>query len=798
MAAADNPMVCPEYINEDSEVREKIELRNNVLVFGSGKLKHESLFFLFDTCESVVLYDPLQTPATSLPRKFLYFPSLDDALAKGPFQAILCLFSLHYEPWWLFTLAKVFKALSPNGTIYFTEDRGFRAIVDGRLEPEDDATSLEKSLHNASRRRRLSPYCSPWPPCLSASSYDVVYQVLSTVARPNKQSIYRLTRQYDAAKEPHCYLPWSDSVIKSHHRSALLKDVLDAATNVSTVTEIIVLTSFTKLRDLPDLIKLDDHQTRAVWNVVCVAAVRSVESVLLHLHHSRRREDTGKEFAEAFLQSSYLNLLRHFQSPIAAEIILGIARFGPHGRESTFIRHDLDPISFTEDDAGGAIRSQLCVRFARPKFYTDYIERVKNDNNYLFPVLAGRGICGLYLWLPDSDSKVVGVSDAVRCFVVDSDEHADLRKEYTDRQVPHCVYALNPGFVSGDEASLTELDEAPIGVCVIYLGTNVSDVPALLYVTPILLQLVFGPAALLEFALAEHEQARYKTILPILNELKEKAADLRDIAKYVENLKDHLDPHAWSVGRAELSELAQFLSSKFPEHSHEPHNKERNEILEIVSSYDYVAKRRAFVDRLKQVIHGSSAQWIGDLFAGCDAGMAADDHFRAAVLLKIISKNRLPVQWLTFAMPTQGSGVPDSTHLDELLLSYFDLREGTSPLEVLRAIVALKHEAPYSELGWRDSRLTVQLNLKEKESGTFPQLKALIARFGNDAVPTASENEENALKRGATTTALEIIKRAGLTVKMIEELPEMGIVKVGIEGAQGMRAGKYARPRKEP
>ena len=123
--AQKNPMVEPQYVNPQEL---NIPLKGNVLVFGSGQLTHEKLFFDLNSPTKLILYDPFQETCGNGISK--YSNKLDDALQEGPFDQVLCLFSLHYEPQWLFMLEKLFKALAINGEIIFAEDRGFRCILD--------------------------------------------------------------------------------------------------------------------------------------------------------------------------------------------------------------------------------------------------------------------------------------------------------------------------------------------------------------------------------------------------------------------------------------------------------------------------------------------------------------------------------------------------------------------------------------------------------------------------------------------------------------------------------------------
>ena len=299
-------MVEPHY---DCDLpKEKIRLSGRILVFGSGQLTHERRFFRFDKNADVVLYEPFpqrDSELLSVKKPPFCSNSLGKALAGRSFDAVLCLFSLHFEPQWLFTLEKILQKLKLHCAIYFAEDKGFRALLDNNssLEVHQNNKPNQKvgEIISTAFRNRETKVGAHWLPDISASDYGSVFEILSLVGERIEQQSHVLRRNYDAANEPNCYLPWNLDA-----NPALTADFLAefkaSLPQSGKVTEVVKITGFRKDRDLPNLHDVDSDLTRTVWHCISrraserIGKVRALPPAEKPNEASKHRELFAKTF----------------------------------------------------------------------------------------------------------------------------------------------------------------------------------------------------------------------------------------------------------------------------------------------------------------------------------------------------------------------------------------------------------------------------------------------------------------------------------------------------------------------
>ena len=548
MEASKNPMVEPQYL--DKIPKAKIVLAGKVLVFGSGQLTHERRFFDFSKVTEVVLYDPLRE--TSCPSLRCDHPphyyELNEALKHRMFDAVLCLFSLHYEPQWLFTLEKVLKHLKPRRTIYFAEDKGFRALLDNNssfevLQYNVPNKDLGEIISTAFRQRETKKGAH-WLPDISASDYDLVFEILSLVGERTERHCYTLERDYDAANEPNCYLPWNLDA-----NPALTLDFLvqlkGRLPQKRKVTEVVKITGFRKDRDFLDLHNVDNDLTRTVWHCVSRRASERIGKVRA-LAPAEKPEEASKhreQFAKTFLHTAYLNFFRHFGSIRTAEVVIGFhSNFGSDNvdHDLTFDPH-LPPCVFSSSDR------QLSMKYETPEFLARYISERKTaasgekQPKFVAHELCHRGTSGMFLWGPPQDScwwpdrkdtlsvrtyfsSLVDLREKPR-----SPENDELFNVFVKWHVPLCLYMLGSlGYANTTRDGLASKEKIA-AACVVYFFQNpdyssdpdvhfpvgynarlMDDVDVLIFAAHGIISPLAGLSAYLELA---HKEDLLQTIL---------------------------------------------------------------------------------------------------------------------------------------------------------------------------------------------------------------------------------------------------------------------------------------------
>jgi SAM-dependent methyltransferase len=548
-----NPMVEPQYVGRKPKA--DIRLAGKILIFGSGGLTHERLFFNFDKAKKITLYDPAHRTEPSLfGKKATYFDDLDKALRGGPFDTVLSLFSLHYEPQWLSTLEKLWTKLRKGGTIYFAEDRGFRALLDNNSSPE----VLEHDLKNGNWSRAILPafhqreveIAAPWYPDISASDYGLVFEILCLSGSRTETIRGELNRQFNPPSEPQCYLPW-----RKETNPALTDDCLttlkQALPKSGTVREVVVVRGFRKERDFPNVHDVNSDLGRTVWHLVTRHAAEQITKVRVppNAHHERETRDG---FARAFLHTAYLNVFRHFRCVGTAEIVLGFhTKVGVEQAEDglKFDPH-LPPCQFST--SGRMLR----LDFDPPPFLKKYmLSRQSNtETKYLAHELCERGLAGLLLWAPPEKfwpgrKDFLSRQDSLPKFQdIRSEFHdatkVDLARLCCDWGVPFCLYMLG-SFAHvrvADQQNASK--EKIVAACVVYFVHNelylndpdaplpndydfavLNSVPALMFTAPAVIDPLAGPSAYLELTFKEHFLEKKLQSVGLLSQAKQELTE---------------------------------------------------------------------------------------------------------------------------------------------------------------------------------------------------------------------------------------------------------------------------------
>ncbi len=499
-----NAMVAPDYQLADANLPERHHLSGTVFVFGAGQLAHERLFFSFDDAELVVLYDPFEAPA-DLPPNTVYFGDFDEALthAGKDLDAGLFLFSLHLEPQWLFYLARVFNRIRVEGQLFFAEDKGFRSLLDDGPRDETVVESLPTDLIGAVERlfrlrRTKRPF--PWRPDISASDYGLAFEVLSLFTGDRDIRRALLRRTYDPASEPACYLPWS---LGSSHGGARdkpygfvdsrsLEELSDLLSGLRVVTEVIQVSRLTKSRPMPNLMALDDDQTRAIWNVMGAHAARNIAAAQVPVpENTEDTESNVAAFTENFLRLAYLNIFRHFVTTTSCEIIVGMSRFLAKAATEANLAlniRELKPAVF-------ARKRTLGVTFKREPWYDAYIKRALDRGSFIATELWNRKEAAIYYW--PGKRSVRWLIDQVP--VIQVEKHESLLASYEKNEVPPCLYFVE---------SLSEETYAPLGAFVAYLDVTqpAGEAAAVIEMCRLLMPVLAGRSAYFEYQIMYREQ----------------------------------------------------------------------------------------------------------------------------------------------------------------------------------------------------------------------------------------------------------------------------------------------------
>jgi len=529
-------MVEPQYVRGKPK-KPVFHLSGNILIFGSGHLTHEKMLFGFRKPTRIVLYDPITKTDASFHPKAVYCESLDDALKGGKFENIVCLFSLHYEPQWLFTLERLLEKLEPKGTIYFAEDKGFRALLDNNsglqvIQLNRANGELGKIISAAFREREIE-LAAPWYPDISASDYDLVFEILSFVGERAAPRRFGLTRRYDPHNEPQCYLPWKSEANPAITDDWLIKFKQSLPTD-ATVHETIEITAFRKDRALPRLHNINSDPTRAIWHLVARHASERIGKVRAppDLQHDKARKARDR-FAKTFLHTAYLNYFRHFGSIGTAEIIIGFhSNFGTEkvATALTFDPH-LPPCTFSSNER------RLRMTFETPDFLARYIAGRQSRSQdgtqprYVAHELCDRGAAGVFLWGPPKRHWWPHREDVLpvknyHASLVDlraKDRSAEDTKLFdlcTEWGVPLCLYMLGSLGYTGSAGTAEITKEKIAAACVVYFIQNefyrsdpearppskyddahvMADVDALVFASPGLIIPLAGLSAYLELA----------------------------------------------------------------------------------------------------------------------------------------------------------------------------------------------------------------------------------------------------------------------------------------------------------
>jgi SAM-dependent methyltransferase len=300
-----NPMVEPIYL-ATSPSTDKIPLTGRVLIFGAGKMIHERNCFSFDKCSEVVLYDPYNKDWEDLEfipdgvrlTKLDRARSFTEILTENPFDCILALFSLHYESQWLFALEHIFNLLKKDGFIYFAEDYGFRAILDGNFKfinniseilPDfslEKAEKVKKQAQKVFRDRNTDDLSIPWYPDISASNYSLVFKILSFMGEMGEKRVFDFSQKINLKNDLDKFLPWKQDFcnpVLTKEFAEITHTTLAKENEDITVTEKIHIHQLKKNRDFPDIKNERCLNSKSIWDIVAYHACNNIAKVVIPL-----------------------------------------------------------------------------------------------------------------------------------------------------------------------------------------------------------------------------------------------------------------------------------------------------------------------------------------------------------------------------------------------------------------------------------------------------------------------------------------------------------------------------------
>lgn len=737
-----NTMVAPEYVGNPKS--EKIRLQGRVLIFGSGQLTHERLFFDFSSVTSVTTYDPFVEPVKCAEISTTdHHNDLKEPLRGDLFDAILCLFSLHYEPCWLFTLAQLFQKLTVGGLFALAEDRGVRAIFDNGsvengtvdVEVHEQYGELYNFVREVFAKRELRDWGAPWFPDVSASDYSLAMQVLSVVADKTDERLHSLRRK-TTSDEPLCYLPWQPCFANGRDLETQFQNM----PRPEEAPEKIKITCFTKVREFTDLLDLNHYLTRAVWNVISLRAERNVSRILISLSRSAGNdvEAMSEHFSRSFLRIAYLNVFRHFQTVKTCEVTLGLLSGGllssPRQAAGKMVT-TLIPANFTP-------ARELNLRFEKEAWYTDYIDDVqKRGVTFLGEFLSERRQPGLYFW--HRNSPLIENKDMLRARIPELhfvEDEPDLLKAYQERNPPSCVYLLEP-LGRYDGASTTARGEYELlGAGIAYLSDDYSpEIGCLLYVLRSVMPAVVGRSAFIEMLLHQKSAETFQRIRDKLDRIQANLKVLQQVTGDVESLKTVLDPTYWAPGQEKLNRLQEMVYENVLSTKHNLWEIKKSDLLTGINS-NVEQLQAEFIKDLRD--HGFPSTITDKLFEKWNKQGLRENLLAAVYFSRAVGKGLFPPCWLLL-LPNFEGEAPDQYFIDcykvpqtTLLSAMWRLGRNLKTKATLKAENStLKLVAPIIKEGNRD----------------LEKLNAFLGQIKTGA--TAMEIEGS----GETTQILEIL-----------------------------------------
>lgn len=641
------PMVEPAYGKWPA--RQKVKLSGRVLAFGAGQLLHEQKLFDLSDVEELIAYDPFVILDTSrLPPELLgcavYRNIWSEALKAGPFNDILCLFSLHYEPRWLITLVEILEQLEPGGRLYFCEDAGFRAILDGSPKNLPQVPQIAEAFHD----RLMREVAAPWIPDFSASDASLLQEVLALFGGTRKVSSVRVRRTAYPAAEPDCYLPWN------RDRSDIPDDLVDsvrraiaAQESIEETIELYEFTRDTSLR-LADIFDLADPRARLLWRAVGDRAARALGRLIVS-RTGAKRADNDFSFRKGALALLYQNILRHFSFWRGAELVVGA--LNPEFEKDKGA--DLEQYQFT-CLSPSEIPCFWGAKFDPPHWLEEYRRQIEESKQgWVGKALYECGRGGVYCW----PGPGVAFHEDESWRVID--DRDPLHAAFADRKTPPCIYIIDP-LATLDDLVVSSEKHLLYGALIIYLRDDLSgpverELRCLLFMIESSRAIVVGRAGFLELELLQENARNSEAIQEPLRKLRDHQQALRETSNAVELLASRLDPMFESPGQVFLEQLGRTLDAAlFGGEFHEPRRHTLPRLIPVVFSPDVQKLMRDIARELE--FHGVESTITQKLFTPLTPERIVQNAEGAATLAKTLTRpHALPLLWVRAALRDEES-----------------------------------------------------------------------------------------------------------------------------------------------
>lgn len=733
------PMIEPTYTSWPEG--ERIRLHGRILVFGAGQLLHEAMIFDFNDVESVLAYDPfveldIARIPSPLKNKTTYQGSLDSVekeLAEAGFDTILCLFSLHYEPQWLKVLCALLNGLATGGKLYFSEDSGFRAALDGSPAALKDFPDIQEVF----RDRLTTASAAPWLPDISASDASLMREILELFGDTRLVQTFDAKRRTFRRLEPDCYLPWNNK--RTQIAPDLVERVRKRIPSRSAVTEQILLYEFTKSgvhHHKIDLYDISDPRSRMIWRALSDRTGRAVGRLIVSQTEGEvRRNDYP--FRKAALAVLYQNALRHFSFWRAAELVVGalnpeITREA-EGEPGDYLISCLTP--HEQPRFWGA-------SYDKPAFLAIYETRLKSRGwRWVGEELYVRGRGGVFCWpgitgdLPDDDAWMV----------IREKEQGELFAEFSERDTPPCVYVIDP-LATTDPFLVSADNQLLYGAMIIYLESEnhasvAEELRCLLFVLETSRSIVVGRAGFLEMELLRKVVRNSAAIQGPLNVLQKHQGALREISGAVEALASRLSPGFRSPGLPFMEEIQRFIreSTLFQGECHEPEQQPPEGLIPIAMDPCLLANQEGLRSELEA--NGIERSVTDRLFRPLTASWLYEHGPEAVAFAKTLTRpGAFPTSWVFAALNED----PTPDHC----ASYVRLQsESLNIIKMLVALCAARRESTYSNCSVESGALHCSFVIRSNY-------------YGRDGLAVLKRFIEDDDGGGNTATSLRIIRQA--------------------------------------
>ena len=318
--------------------------------------------------------------------------------------------------------------LKSGGSLFFCEDKGFRALLDGSSENIDSISGISEAFAS----RITIQHASPWRPDLSASDASLLSEVLTPFGGTKPSVTFIGTRAIDTGAEPECYLPWNPERIDV--ASSLVHRIKASLAKLKCVKEEITLYEFRKSKDdTPfDLLNLGNPRTRLAWRAIGDRAARVLGELLISWQELNPRA-SDLPFRKAVLFLLYQNLFRHFGLWKTVELIVGA------------LSPEFTLTSPSQKEVISDYQSTCVEPADHPRFWSardrkgQYLKDYENNLIQLGVGWVGEQLYklsegGVYCWTQEDHIPEQPES----WLLVSSD--AKLRWEFKKRETPDCIY----------------------------------------------------------------------------------------------------------------------------------------------------------------------------------------------------------------------------------------------------------------------------------------------------------------------------------------------------------------------